>query len=250
VAIFTPFGRRRTDGLAQGPPPDQSEAWRHLLPARFEAVAEALASTTDPGPACAVVGRDVARDGAFLGEALDGLRATFHHVVGTDPDVASVEALSLAWSEATLEFLHELSCEDPLTGLASLAHLRARLGEVYRGAQLSRESVAVTHALVVVELSPLPGSGRAEHQFTRALHLVQVTETVRSVFSGEETIARLNTDRVAVVVRRAATLGASVGTLRERLRGLDLGASDVRLWIEGLPPFLASATRLLDEVAR
>ena len=43
----------------------------------------------------------------------------------------------MAWSDATLEYLHDLSCEDPLTGLASLAHVRTRLDEIYREAELT-----------------------------------------------------------------------------------------------------------------
>ena len=56
---------------------------------------------------------------------------------GTTPDFEAAEALSVAWSEATLEYLHDLSCEDPLTGLASLAHVRTRLDEIYREAELT-----------------------------------------------------------------------------------------------------------------
>ena len=77
----------------------------------------------------------LARDGADLGEALDGLRATYARVQGGEPDFRALRALCIAWSEETLGYLHQLSCEDPLTGLASLAHLRARLSEVYRGAE-------------------------------------------------------------------------------------------------------------------
>ena len=101
---------------------------------RFEAIGEALASDADTTAACAVIGRDVARNGASLGEALDGLRATFTLMRGAPPDFESTEALAVAWSEATLEYLHQLSCEDPLTGLASLAHVRTRLAELYRDA--------------------------------------------------------------------------------------------------------------------
>ena len=49
---------------------------------------------------------------------------------GDEPDFDATEALSVAWSEETLGYLHQVSCEDPLTGLATLAHLRARLAEL------------------------------------------------------------------------------------------------------------------------
>src|SRR3546814_12395233 len=66
----------------------------------------------------------------------------------SEPAFADVRALSMAWSESTLAYLHQLSCEDPLTGLASLAHIRSRLSELYRGARAADE----THALVVLDL--------------------------------------------------------------------------------------------------
>jgi hypothetical protein len=250
MAMFTSFGRRRTMTAGDAPGRELPEDVRRSLPARFEAVGEALASTTDVRPACAVVGRDVARDGAALGEALDGLRTTFDLVAGKDPDFAAVEALSVAWSEATLEFLHDVSCEDPLTGMASLAHVRTRLGEVYREHAAVGSSAVTEHALVVVEMSAAAPHRRTDHQFARALHLVQVTEAMRAVFPGGETIGRLGTDRAAAVVRRSARLGGAVGLLRQLLTDLDLGATVVRVWIEGLPATADSAARLLDDLAR
>lgn len=250
MTIFTSSGRRGRGPSDRRSERELPEEVRQSLPARFEAVWEALVAAADTRPACAVVGRDAARDGAALGEALDGLRTTFELVVGVEPDFASVEALSVAWSEATLEFLHDVSCEDPLTGLASHAHARTRLDELYREGEQTGRSVADTHALVVLELSDtLPGPS-AEHQFTRALHFVQVTEMVRAVFSGEETVARLGMDRAVVIARRTSALVASVTMLRSLLADLDLGSTEVRLWIEGLPHAVDSAGRLLGELAR
>jgi GGDEF domain-containing protein len=250
MTIFTSFTRRRPTVEEQVLERDLPEAVRQALPMRFEAVGEALASDTDTIAACAVVGRDVARDGAALGEALDGLRATFALVTGAPPDFKSAEALSVAWSEATLEYLHQLSCEDPLTGLASLAHVRTRLDELYRDAEQTGVVVQASHALVVVEVYFATTPHAAEHTFTRALRLVQVTEAIRAVFSGGETLGRLGLNRAVAVVPRHPELGTSVALLREFLTGLDLGSADSRVWIEGLPAVAASATRLLDELAR
>jgi GGDEF domain-containing protein len=249
MAMFTSFGRRRSGSGGDAPERELPEDVRRLLPPRFEAVGEALAAAADTRPACAVVGRDVARDGAALGEALDGLRTTFGLVMGLEPDFASVEALALGWSEATLEFLHDLSCEDPLTGLASLAHLRTRLAELYREAENEARPVSVDHALVVVETVAQGRDEHADRQFSRALRLVQVADAMRAVFPGGETVARLGADRAVVVARRAPRLGSSVALLRQVLVDCGLGA-DVRVWIEGLPTAAASATRLLDELSR
>jgi hypothetical protein len=249
MAMFT-FTRRRSDPFPDGQEVGLPDDVREALPMRFEAVGEALASGGDVSAACHVVGRDVARDGAALGEALSGLRTTFRLVHATDPPFTATEALSVAWSEATLEYLHDLSCEDPLTGLTSLAHVRTRLAEVYRDAELTDVPVRSSHALVVVEVRIHGRALLEEHQFTRALRMVQVAEAMRAVFSGGETIGRLGLHRAVGVVGRAADLGTSVTLLREFLGDLDLGTADVRVWIEGLPGTSQSATRLLDDLAR
>jgi hypothetical protein len=239
--------RRAAQGVAL---PDLPDDVRRALPLRFEAVGEALASGAGVVDACSVVGRDVARDGASLGEALSGLRSTYELVLGAPPAFAATEALSVAWSEATLEYLHDLSCEDPMTGLASLAHVRTRLDEIYREAELTDVAVSRSHALVVVELCFRGPAGVPGRHFTRALRLVQLTEALRAVYSGGETLGRLGQDRAVALVARGRDLGTSVALLREYLGELDLGDVDLRVWIEGLPPSRSSATRLLDELAR
>ncbi len=229
---------------------DLPDEVRMALPLRFEAVGEALVSGAPVAAACSVVGRDVARDGAALGEALSGLRATYDLVLGTSPTFEAAEALSVAWSDATLEYLHDLSCEDPLTGLASLAHVRSRLDEIYREAELTDVAVPRSHALVVVELCFRAASVDPAHRFTRAMRLVQVTEALRAVYSGGQTLGRLGLDRAVAVVPRGGDLGTSVALLRELLGDLDLGEMDLRVWIEGLPGAAESASRLLDDLAR
>src|SRR4051794_17997091 len=173
------------------------ERVRRALPMRFEGVGDALLGGAGPNDhsvdviaACTVVGRDVARDGAALGEALSGLRTTYHMVLGTAPAFEATEALSVAWSDATLEYLHGLSCEDPLTGLASLAHVRTRLDEIYREAELTDVGVTSSHALVIVELRFRGPTDVPGHHFTRAMRLVQVAEAMRAVFSGGQTLGR------------------------------------------------------------
>ena len=244
---FSTLAFRRLGPVADG---DLSDRVRLALPRRFEAVGEALLGSGDVTGACSVVGRDVARDGASLGEALDALRATYDLVLGIEPAFPATQALSVAWSEATLEYLHDLSCEDPLTGLASLAHVRTRLAEIYREAEFSDVDVAGSQALVLVELSFGRPSGGAGQHFTRAMRLVQVTEALRAVYSGGQTLGRVGLDRAVAVVPRTADLGTSVALLREFLADLDLGATDVRVWIEGLPSSADSAARLLDDLAR
>lgn len=261
MAMFsTLVFRRGPASLASARGTDLPERIRRELPMHFEAVGEALwlgagetvlmASTSDVIGACTVVGRDVARDGAALGEALSGLRTTYRLVLGTPPDFEATEALSVAWSEATLAYLHDLSCEDPLTGLASLAHVRTRLDELYRDADLTDVPVSGSHALVVVELCFRGPTHVPGHTFTRALRLVQVTESLRAVWSGGQTLGRLGLDRAVAMVPRSTDLGLSVSLLRDFLSDLDLGETDVRVWIEGLPGSAESARLLLGELVR
>jgi hypothetical protein len=233
-----------------GPVPDLQA----LVPARFEAVAERLAAGQDASVACSRVGRLTARDGADLGEALDGLRTTYARVQGGEPGFRALRALCQAWSEETLGYLHQLSCEDPLTGLASLAHLRARLSEVHRGTEQGGESMTTSHALVVLDL-PLPvmasaGTAAGNDPFEAALRLVRVARIARLVFPGEETICQASSRRLVVMVARDTRLARRVGLLRDLVEDLDPQPGRARVWIEGLPSSEDGVALLLDEVAR
>ena len=266
---LTSFARRRAVD-SQTPGRELTTSERQSLPLGFDAVAEALVSGSSPLAACAVAGRVLAGDGASLGEALSGLKETYTALGGAMPDFTAVEALSVAWSEATLDFLQDVSCDDPLTGLASMAHLRTRLAELYREAERSGTSVRDGYALVVIETKASRQGARPEGStthtgweardastppsggtdpFTRALRLAAVADTVRTVFSGEETIARLGVDRLTALVRRGSDLGETVAMLRMMLDDLDL-SQDTRMWIEGLPGHPDSGVRLLGELSR
>ena len=226
-------------------------AWQRE-PARFEAIAEQLVAGHDASSACAVVGRELARDGADLGEALDGLHATFARHLGGEPDFRAVHALCVAWGEETLGYVHQLSCEDPLTGLASRGHLRARLSEVYRAAGQRGTSVQTSHALVVLDLPLLAGGGPGdgEDPFGRALWLVELAETVRLVFPGDEALGQVSRTRLVAVVERGNLLPRRVGLLRGLIDDLGPETAGTRIWIEGLPGTDDAAGWLLDETAR
>jgi hypothetical protein len=220
------------------------------LPHRFEALGEALTSGSDVLGACTVAGHDLARDGASMQETLAGLHDTWQQVTASEPPYDAVAAMAAAWSETTLGYLHQLSCEDPLTGLASQAHLRSRLTELYR---LSGDAVA-GHALVVCALPPGddPSEESGDH-FTRAMRLARAGELARTVFTRDETVARIGTHCVAVLTRRDDRLGRRVRVLRTLLDGVaspDGSDGPSRIWIEGLPSSDRTAGVLLDELAR
>ncbi len=240
---------RRTSGTTHGKSQEMSERLRQKLPARFEAVGEALSAGTDVHAACAVVGRDLARDGVDLSEALHGLWSTFALVVGSEPDFEATRSLGIAWSDETLGYLHEVSCENPLTGLATLAHLRGRLAEIQRGAESRGVGGDSTHALIVVDVPLLAGAGR-DTQLGSALVMARVASQVRLVFEGEETVGEASPSRLLVLAERTDSLGARVGSLRDLLAEVTPPDSVVRVWIEGLPASASATSVLLDELAR
>ena len=246
---------RSTTGLDLGGPEagvELSEELRRVVPPHFEAVGEALASGSSSVDACAVVGHDLARQGVSLEEALEGLRATYHLVAGADPDYASMRGVSVAWGESTLGYLHQLSCEDPLTGLATMAHVRGRLSELYRGELTESLGVREAYALVVVDASrgrEGTGGSRAD-VLTHALVAHRLGETVRGVFAGPETIGRLGPARVVVLARRDERLVQRAALLRRMVSTPGGGSGGARVWIEGLPGSDAAAGALLDELRR
>ena len=220
---------------------------RAALPPRFEAVGETLASGSGTVAACEVVGASLARDGLTLAESLDGLATTARLVLGHDPGFAETRALTVAWSDAMLGYVHGLSCADPLTGLSSLAHLRSRVSDLYRGE--AERGVRDSHALVVVATPPWPDEPtEPDEVLTRAMRVAQVGETARTVFAGSETIGHVAPGRLVVLAGRDDRIGRRVGLLRTML---DSGAvAHTRIWIEGLPDSDDAAGLLLDELTR
>lgn len=247
MGLFATLSNRTaaTAGKSQELP----ERLRRQLPARFEAVGEALLAGSEIHAACAVVGRDLARDGVDLSEGLHGLRSTFALVVRTEPDFASTEAFSVAWSDETLGFLHQVSCENPLTGLATLAHVRSRVAEVLRAAEdFVDGDDNGGHVLVVIDQ---PAGSRDDGGITRALGMARIADRARLVFSGSETIGEANPSRLLVLAERSETLGNRVAVLRDLIAGgTPIGQAPARVWIEGLPTNHAASAALLDELAR
>jgi hypothetical protein len=237
----------RASATPGGKSQELSERLRQQMPARFEAVGEALAAGSEAHAACAVVGRDLARDGTDLSEALHGLRSTFALVVSREPDFGSTHALSIAWADETLGYLHQVSCENPLTGLATLAHLRGRLAEIQRGAESRGHPGDTGYALVVVDV---PSVGDREGLLGGALAMAQIASKVRLVFEGDESVGEASPSRLLVIARRTDNLGTRVSILRDLLAEMTPAGTAVRLWIEGVPATASATSTLLDELAR
>lgn len=221
---------------------DLTDAQRSTVPPRYEAVAEALAEGSPVvSDICWLVGRDLADDGVSLAESLEGLRTTTKVVLDRDPSFEEAQAVSVAWGEATLGYLHQLSCADPMTGLSTLAHVRERISELYRDARNA------PHALVVTD-AHLP-SGRqgvdVPDSIATARRMTLLGQTARSVFATAAAIGQVGHARLVVVVRRDDSLATRVSLLKRMVEH-----SADRVWIEGLPDTDMSAGFLLDELAR
>jgi GGDEF domain-containing protein len=253
------FAMRSRSAPAMGPEASARvlEPVRMGLPPRFEAVAEMLASGPDSAfgsrsEACAVAGAQMAKDGASLDETLAALQATYQLVCGTDPSYDDVRSVARAWSDAILAYVHQMACEDPMTGLVTVAHVRTRLSELYRGELRGSDRVRQSYALVIAELpADRPATSGPEDTsrvLSRTMRLAELGDTARTVFSGTETIGRLGADRIVVVAARDERLGQRVALLRRMARTVD--TTGVRVWIEGLPADDAVAALLLDELAR
>jgi hypothetical protein len=250
VGMFAKLGRRST----AVPSAVDAAATERVPPSRFEAVAEALAVGHDPRDVCAEVGRLLATDGASLEEALGGLRDTWRRVCGSDPSYDAISALLSAWSDATLGYVHQLSCADPMTGLASLVHIRSRISELY----LQSDEVHNAWAMVVCELPvpPIPATDGSDgsHRLVHSMRLARAGQSVRTVFVRGETVGRVGSRRIVALVERNERLGDRVRLLRGLLDGLvplqSSHQSSPRVWIEGLPANDVTAALLLDDLAR
>lgn len=235
-----------------------------VLPRGFQPLADALVYAGDV-EACAIeIGRDLATDGIPLGQMLDDLEATYLAVDAGAPPYDVVRALCVAWNEVSLRYLHGLSCEDPLTGLASLPHLRSRLDELQREAERRGGCLSSGYALVVVKVcaavpvlprraAPATTAESLSARFSVGLRMVEVAEALRTVFSGGETLARVGGYQAVALVPRDTALGSSVASLRHLLTASSVEA-DVRgvprVWIESLPTGRELTAALLDELAR
>ena len=248
MRVIEAFSNRRGSGAPVTSGTGLESAEQHSVPPALDAVWEALVSGGSPIPACSVGGRELAHDGASLGEALSGLRATYAAAGAAAPELEAAEALAIAWSEATAEFLADVSCEDPLTGLASTPHVRSRVEEVYREAERRGVSARLTHALVVVDLGDTRPAAGLSGAFDGALRLAAVSDALREVFSGDETIARTGRNRLAVLVRRDLPLGEALAGVSAVLEERQV-PPPTSMWVEGLPDRVSLGLALLAELS-
>ncbi|WP_370618525.1 hypothetical protein [Mumia sp. Pv 4-285] len=213
---------------------------RHLV-----ALRDVLRSGEDPEGVAVELGAAAATEGIGWSELLRDVEDVCRSVSGSLPPYEVVRAMSIAWTETAIHDAYETSCEDPLTGLASAAHLRSRLDDAYRLAERSGVSASETAAFVVVEIAA--GSG-PDVGLLRSLSMLVLADAMRTCFDGDETIARVGEHRAVALVRRSDAI-RGYRALRDLLeRAVDL--PPLRVWVEGLPATSDAATRLLGELGR
>jgi hypothetical protein len=184
------------------------------------------------------VGASAARLGVPLHEVMDHVERAF---AGREPTYEATRAAVLAWAEWALVLHADVSCEDPLTSLATTAYVRSRLAEIYRGAERDGHRVAERTALVVVELP----RGHTGHEIEQSLRALDVAEAMRAVFAGDETVAQVSPRRFAALVGRERTDEITLSLLRILLERALAGGLQPRLWVEELPPSADGVARVL-----
>ena len=208
-------------------------AARSSVPPGFEAVAETMLSGDAAAEGYWSLGASLADAGVSLADGFADLLTTAAAVAQREPTFAEARAFASGWGDATLAYVNDLTCADPLTGLSTQAHLRERVAGLYRGASAGR------HALVIAE------SRAAGDRISAARSMTLLGEAARTVFPAAEAIGQVGHGRVVVLAPRDAGLGPRVSLLRR----LAEHETD-RVWIEGLPHSDRSAGRLIDELAR
>lgn len=212
---------------------------------QFAAMEDALESGhADIASVAHEVGASAANFGSPLQEVLDQLEQAYA-IRGAVPVFEVVRALTTGWSETALVRHHEQSCEDPLTALSTLARLRSRLGDLYRGASRDGTLVADSYALVVVEQPRRATS----NLLTGSLAMLEAAEAMRTVYSGDETIAQVSSRRAVALVERARTDRSTLELLQILVRRQS-GEPEPRLWLESLPRDAGGIGWLLTELAR
>lgn len=224
--------------------------------AEVDEVCAAMVDTADPGDALVRLGRARAEAGAGLSETLLDLAALHAVLTEGSPMVApNVDALpsrmlrmtALGWADVVSEQAGNCASEDPLTGLATPAYLRTRLGEVYRETALP----ALDYMLVLLRLDLAQATG-----WSRVVAMTLVANAMRTVFDGGETHATLGPGVAAVLTRRDDTLARRVSNLR--VLATDSLAVDphvrptgpAKVWMERLPDTHPEACALVNALGR
>lgn len=183
------------------------------------------------------VGASAASLGVPLHEVLDRVERAFD---GLEPSFAMVRGVAVAWAETSRTLQLEMSCENPLTQLSTVPHLRHSLDAAYRAAERDGTTVSDRYALVVVELGRTAG-----HTLEHTLRAVDVSVALRSAFPGDEVIAHLSPRRFCVLAEMERLDQTTLNLVTILLRR-NFDSPPPRVWVEMLPPSAQDVTWVLD----
>jgi hypothetical protein len=228
-----------------------------------DVVCESLILRDDVSPALALLARARAQAGAGLEETLVDLAAlhavvtapgSIDGLVAANPDATPsglIRVAALAWADESFGELTHAETTHSLTGLATHAYLRTRLGEVYRAAARTGLAARESHVLLVITLDLADVAG-----WSRMMAMVLVADVLREVFNGGESSAVLGPSVAVVLAEREPTFGQralSAGWLiNERLHADARLATTQRpeMRVVGLPDTEEIARNLLRHLAR
>lgn len=247
--------RWRTASLAAG--------WRYAgdWPApEVDQVCAAVACRADLAASLWELGAARAAAGVGLAETLTdvaALHAVLAHPEAADGPVSTdadelpsrvVRVTALGWSDTAIAPLRWAEAVDPLTGLATAAYLRTRLGELYRSAGPGRSPQEV-----LAMLMPRPLGARS---WSRLAASALLGDVVRTVFRAGETLAMIGPSVATVLARPDRDLCRRLRAARdladERLAADPClaAATPVCGWLEHLPADHAGACALIVDLAR
>jgi hypothetical protein len=207
--------------------------------AAVDAVAGAACRDGNLRHACAMLGQARAGAGVGIAEALTDVAALFRVLGEAAPPLDVITSLAEGWADAGLARMSDAACEDPLTGLVSLAYLRTRLREVYRDAHQHGTCPSDTHRLVVVDLPRRPDP------WGRIALVILVGHDLRGAFPGGDTLSLSRPGPAIALVQVTDELPFRFAGLRRAVRAA-LG-TEVRMI--KLPDRPEDAEQLLDRLA-
>ncbi|GAA1119422.1 hypothetical protein [Nocardiopsis composta] len=216
----------RRSRLTGWDPPD--DWWTPVV----DHICEAAVRGGDLVPGCLRFGQARARSGVDIGATITDFAALTDVLGWPEPPLPLVRALAEGWVDGGRS---TEECQDPLTGLATVAFLRTRIGELYRGGAQAGE-----HRLVIVALDPTADPWR------RTAQLIVLGHELNRYFVRAESIALLSRTRLAVLTEASADLAERARHLRENI----CREHGAELWTVPLPDRPEEARALLNDIGR
>jgi hypothetical protein len=214
-----------------------------------DALVEGLVAGRDVRPCVRRLGRARSHLGVPIEETMDDVSALWAVFSRDDPPAAVLRAVAAGWAEAGLEPAGAASCFDAITGLATRAHLDARLSELYRAGELG--GPVPQHQLVVLDVGFIPELDSAEEVAWRQLDVVcRCSEALRRVFTSGQVLARLAPARLGALARTGPDVARHLADLEGMLAAAALPDIAPVIWVEALPRTYGLVPALLADLAR